>query len=754
MLRTKLFGVPEFSIHTQSLAQTLTGRRLALLAYLLCHEQPAPRSVLCDLLWTDLPEEQARENLRSLLSHTRRVIGGYLIADRQAVAFNRAAPYWADIEAFSTFLADGQARTDPALLRETLHLYRGEFLAGFYIQGAPVFEGWLLAQRQQWQTQAVQGWQQLAQYHFTQGDDAAGLVANAHLLALEPWHEDAHRRQMIMLARSGQRDAALAYFDRCCAILREEVDAPPDAETIAVYEQIKSGVWSPNGAHTHRPAAPITVAPPPPSSHNAQAVSTQYPATNGQSGAGQGMNPPAPLAVDWGSMPHEPRFHGRQAELRQLHQWCVHDRRRVVAVLGVGGQGKSALAVRFIRTLTEGPQVGNGAGDKAPPFERVIWRSLLAAPPVTDIVQDWLQQLSDQQVVTRPPTLDQQFTLLHNYLQRRRFLLVLDNVESILLDDGSGTCRPGHEAYEQVWQLFVQRDQQCCLLLTSRERPRLFSSHEEQAGALRTLLLDGLALADGQQLLRTHRVVGDEATMRTLLGCYSGNPLALKLVADTIMERSAVAIPAAITAIHNQCNEAGHALVFVAVDGQLAGALELHTTLRPQVKELIHALHQRGLATYIISGDQEAPTRKIEHYFAQTLPENKAALIQKLQATGKMVCFIGDGINDAIALKQAHVSISIRGASTVATDTAQIILMEQSLQQLLPLFTIANALDRNMRRNLFLGMLPGIVCIGGAFFLHFGFLSAVILHQVGIITCVTNAMLPMLRYQRKKVNHA
>ena len=145
------------------------------------------------------------------------------------------------------------------------------------------------------------------------------------------------------------------------------------------------------------------------------------------------------MAVDWGSMPHEPYFYGRQAELSTLYRWTVTERCRVVTILGAGGQGKTALIVRFIRTLTEMPNHQATTPPSAPPaFERIIWRSLLTAPPLADILQDWLQQLSNQQVVSLPRTLDQQFTLLHEYLGQRRFLLVLDNVESILQDDGSG----------------------------------------------------------------------------------------------------------------------------------------------------------------------------------------------------------------------------------------------------------------------------------------------------------------------------
>lgn len=222
------------------------------------------------------------------------------------------------------------------------------------------------------------------------------------------------------------------------------------------------------------------------------------------------------------------------------------------------------------------------------------------------------------------------------------------------------------------------------------------------------------------------------------------------------IESSAIPIPLDIQTIEADCHEEGYSLAYVAVDGQLAGAIELRATIRPEVPEIIHTLHDLGITTYIISGDQETPTRKIaeelgiDNYFAQVLPENKAALIQRLQATDKTVCYVGDGINDSVALKQAHVSVSMRGASTVATDTAQIILMDQSLRQLVPLMTIARDLGINMKRNLTFSMIPGIICIAGAFLLHFSFLSAIILYQFSLITSVTSAMWPLLNYQRTK----
>ena len=126
-------------------------------------------------------------------------------------------------------------------------------------------------------------------------------------------------------------------------------------------------------------------------------------------------------------------------------------------------------------------------------------------------------------------------------------------------------------------------------------------------------------------------------------------------------------LPASLRRANNAAHESGHTLVFVAVADETVGAIELAATLRPEAKETVDWLRQKGLALYILSGDQDAPTAKLaaelgmNGYFANTLPEQKAERVKALQAEGRSVCFIGDGINDAIALRQAEVSISLRG---------------------------------------------------------------------------------------------
>ena len=104
---------------------------------------------------------------------------------------------------------------------------------------------------------------------------------------------------------------------------------------------------------------------------------------------------------------------------------------------------------------------------------------------------------------------------------------------------------------------------------------------------------------------------------------------------------------------------------------------------------------------------------------------------------------MGDGINDAIALKKANVSISLRGASTVATDTAQAILMDESLQQLPELFALARAFHSSTNLCLSAALLPMLIGMGGALFLHFTILNTILLNQLAIAGGVTAAMLPV-----------
>jgi Cu2+-exporting ATPase len=221
------------------------------------------------------------------------------------------------------------------------------------------------------------------------------------------------------------------------------------------------------------------------------------------------------------------------------------------------------------------------------------------------------------------------------------------------------------------------------------------------------------------------------------------------------METEDIKIPLLIQSQLKSWHKEGNSVIMVAVDNKLIGVIELVPTIRPEAKATIQALKKRQIkSVYIISGDHEMPTRKLAEslgvdYFAETLPQNKADIIKQLQASGKMVCYVGDGINDAIALKQANVSVSLRGASTAATDTAQVILMHEKLDQLCQLFEFSQGFESNLKSSFTAIILPSLLGGFGAFFLHFSIIQTILLKQVGLVAGLTNTMLPLIKYRGK-----
>jgi WD40 repeat protein/transcriptional regulator with XRE-family HTH domain len=242
--------------------------------------------------------------------------------------------------------------------------------------------------------------------------------------------------------------------------------------------------------------------------------------------------------VDWGDALALPCFYGREEELAQLSQWVVQERCRVVSVLGIGGIGKSALSVSLMYQQAEH-------------FEVVIFRSLRDAPDCSELVDDCLQVLSPQSLGlvragqaqgTAPaasqqgPT-EQRIGRLLEHLRTARVLMVLDNLECLLeAGDVRGHFRPGFEGYGQLLRRVAEAAHQSCVLITSREKPAELRSLEGKYSPLRSLRLSGLDATACKQLFAEKEVVGTQADQERLIALYGGNPLALKIVAETIID--------------------------------------------------------------------------------------------------------------------------------------------------------------------------------------------------------------------------
>ncbi|QLE41921.1 hypothetical protein FD723_16850 [Nostoc sp. C052] len=230
--------------------------------------------------------------------------------------------------------------------------------------------------------------------------------------------------------------------------------------------------------------------------------------------------------LDWGEAIFNSVFYGRTEELTTLEEWILNEQCQLVALLGIGGIGKTALSVKLAQQIQDN-------------FEYVIWRSLREAPPVKIILGNLIQFLSDEQETegNLPESFSDRVSRILYYLQNHRCLVILDNAESILRSGSRAGLYPeGYEEYGELLRRVGEATHQSCLMLTSREKPKEVALLEGQALPVRSLLLSGLKVAEGQEILKLKGLSAAEDEWKVIIERYAGNPLALKIVATTIKD--------------------------------------------------------------------------------------------------------------------------------------------------------------------------------------------------------------------------
>ncbi len=242
----------------------------------------------------------------------------------------------------------------------------------------------------------------------------------------------------------------------------------------------------------------------------------------------QNLKPLPTFHQDWGGAPDVAVFYGRIPELTALEQWIVGDCCRLVAILGIGGMGKTALSVTLAEEIQEH-------------FDYIIWRSLYSTPSVMQTLAELIEFLSDRQELNLPTVLSDRISCLIKYLRKHRCLVILDNAESILKSSAGevsqqvGNYIEDYEGYSELFKRLGESPHLSCLILTGREQPREFAL---LAGdKVRSWHLGGLSKNEAKALFKAKgEFIGLETDWDFLIEHYGGNPLALKIVAGVIQE--------------------------------------------------------------------------------------------------------------------------------------------------------------------------------------------------------------------------
>ena len=462
-LEISLLGPPELRLDGEPL--TLRPRNSikakAVLFYLAATDAPVSRERLAGLLWSDCPKKRHGIICAARFSCWRRcaIHTGRKATDGCNCALRAVS---VDLAHFRQILADPLAT--PEALDAAIQLWRGPFLdgleAGIEGSGALYLE-WLQEMRAHLDNDYRRALYRLAEACVrSQRRFDLGLVAVTRLLEAEPDREEVHRLKMRLLALDGQRSAALKQYDDCTAALLDELGIPPAAETNALYDQIVSGEIGPGVVTASVPSLP-------------------------------------PFQAVAGSV----HFAGRTLEVDYLCTLLSQPTRGlVVAVVGMGGVGKTAVAAQVAELLR--PRFPDG----------VLWASAGANDPL-DIIQSWAQAFDKD--LSKIGSVEARAAAMRNLLAGKQTLIVLDDATASRPVD---PLLPGAS--------------RCPVLITTRDRA--------VAAAYTTAIVDleELSLLDSLAMLTSF--LGDETVQReraaaeALCTTLGGLPLAVELAAQRV----------------------------------------------------------------------------------------------------------------------------------------------------------------------------------------------------------------------------
>lgn len=419
VLNLAFLGPFEGSLNGQRLVDFRTLRAQALLVYLATESALGTshqgRESLMELLWSGMPPDSARRNLRQNLYYLRQAIstaprpeGGeaipFLLSERQSVAINPEYPLEFDVQRFGDLLAGPQEKWPQAVA-----LYRGEFLTDFYLPDANPFEEWAAARREAFRRQALNALDGLSDSFVIQGrlNDAEGYARQQ--LAIDPIREPAYRQLMKVLYWSGRRAEALNLYQECVRILENELDTPPSEATSTLADAIREGTLAgrPETGKADKGA-------------ELELGFGKEEATSAYEQDLASLSPTAQVSLGRHNLPaYATPFIGREVELAALDGLFADPNVHLVTVVGPGGIGKTRLATAAAEQILAAQSFLDG----------LYFIDLAPLRETSEILQALGDALDLSLQGGDDPATRQQ---LFNYLHQKRMLFLFDNFEHLL----------------------------------------------------------------------------------------------------------------------------------------------------------------------------------------------------------------------------------------------------------------------------------------------------------------------------------
>jgi len=388
-LSLSLLGPPRITLDEVPVTAFESDKVRALLMYLALEaDRPHRREALAEVLWLDQPARTARHRLSQALFNLRQAVADhtadppFLLITHESLQFNCASDHWLDTAAFERLLATSDSHPHRRRatcarcvqrLAEAVDLYRGDLLTQFSLADSVAFDEWLLLQRERLRQMALGALGDLINYHERRSEHEAARRFALRQLELDSWCEATYRRLMRLLARTGQRNAALALYERCRQVLSDELGVDPEDETTALYATIR------DQTEASPRSAPGSIA----SAHSLPAQTTP--------------------------------FIGRERELATIARLLADPTCRLITIVGPGGIGKTRLAVQ-------------AATEHLESFADGVHFVPLAALAAPDLLASTIANGLKLPLHGGGDPQDQ----LLDHLRTRELLLVLDNVEHLL----------------------------------------------------------------------------------------------------------------------------------------------------------------------------------------------------------------------------------------------------------------------------------------------------------------------------------